>query len=309
MITLPSSSRILLAAACVSLAACATAVPPSELVDARSAYILAEEGPAQQFAPAKLDTAKKALTEAEKAFEEDPESEKTKALAYVAERRARISASAGELEKLKKKRATLDAEYVDLEHKRATMTKEELAATRARLDLAEGKAAAAEGKAAATATELAAKRAELEKEKAAREAAEGKLTAALASLKEMASVKEEARGMVITLNGAVLFATAKSELLPIAKTKLDEVAAALKAQGFKKIVIEGHTDSRGTVADNERLSLARATSVKTHLVSQGLDSAKIDAQGLASTRPVATNDTVEGRADNRRVELIVTPEK
>jgi outer membrane protein OmpA-like peptidoglycan-associated protein len=122
----------------------------------------------------------------------------------------------------------------------------------------------------------------------------------------MASVKEEARGMVITLNGSVLFTTAKHELLPIAKSKLDEVAAALKEQGFKKIVIEGHTDGRGVARDNETLSLARATAVKEHLVSRGLDGAAIEAVGLAATRPIATNDTPEGRANNRRVELIVT---
>jgi outer membrane protein OmpA-like peptidoglycan-associated protein len=122
----------------------------------------------------------------------------------------------------------------------------------------------------------------------------------------MASVKEEARGMVITLNGAVLFTSGKSELLPMAKSKLDEVANALAEQGFKKIVIEGHTDSRGSVKQNEALSLSRATAVKTHLVSRGLDATKIEAVGLASTRAVDTNDTQEGRANNRRVEIVVS---
>jgi len=294
--------QLLTAGSFIALTACGAATPPPELVDARAAYVQAEQGAAGQYAPAKLDSARKALDSAEQAFEGDSESEETRALAYVAERKARVAASAGELEKLQKKRAELDSEYLELERKAATMTKEELEATRKRLDIAKDQNAQNQA-------ELARKQAELEKEKAAREAAEGRLTAAIESLKEMGSIKAEARGMVITLNGSVLFATGKSELLPIAQTKLDEVAAALKDQGFKKIVIEGHTDSRGSAKDNEKLSLARATSVKNQLVSRGLDTAKIEAVGLASTRPVATNDTPEGRANNRRVELIVTEDK
>lgn len=265
----------------------APALPPPALVSAREAYTVAAAGPSTQLAPARLDEAKQALTQAEQAWEDDPKAKEpeTLTLAYIAERKALSAAAFGEYSKAEKERKKLDEEYIELERKRASMTKEELGKVRSNLQ---------------------AKEAELEKEKAARAAAESKLSAAVASLKEMASVKEEARGMVITLNGAVLFTTGKSELLPLAKQKLDEVAKALGDQGFKKIVIEGHTDSRGAMKDNERLSLERATSVKTHLVSQGLDGSKIEAVGLASTRPIGTNDTPEGRANNRRVELIVT---
>ena len=70
----------------------------------------------------------------------------------------------------------------------------------------------------------------------------------MASLAEVAKVKEETRGVVITLSGAVLFATGKSDLLPIAREKLTEVARVVKEQGFKEITVEGHTDSRGNAA-------------------------------------------------------------
>jgi len=288
-----------LGAGCVAftLLGCASrALPPAELVAARKAYEDAAAGPASDYAPASLDTAKQALGEAENAWKDDPKAKdaETRTLAYIAERRALTSDALGEAAKARKDRIKLDQEYMELQQKRATMTAEELERVRDRLAIASQKAAHTE--------------AELQKERAARADAEKKLSAAVASLAEMASVKEEARGMVITLNGSVLFTTGKYELLPIAKSKLDEVAKALQEQGFTKIVIEGHTDSRGVARDNDVLSERRAASVKEHLVSRGLDASKIQAVGLGSTRPVATNDTPEGRANNRRVELIVTPE-
>ena len=100
----------------------------------------------------------------------------------------------------------------------------------------------------------------------------------------------------------------KYELLPIAQSKLDDVAKALKEQGFKAILVEGHTDSRGSAKMNEELSLQRAEAVRAHLISRGIPSDKIKAVGIGPARPIASNDTAEGRANNRRVELVVTPE-
>lgn len=289
------------------LAACGAALPPQELVDARNAYQQAVESPASEWAPAKLDAARQSLEQAETAFEDDPESSRTKDLAYIAERKARASVAAGQREQNKRRLAQLEAEYQELERKQANMTKEELAQMRQRLEEERRRAAAGEQALAHKDEVLKAKEEEIAREREARKAAETKLSAAIASLKEMGSVKEESRGLVITLSGSVLFATGKYELLPIAKEKLNEVAAALKDQGYKKVVIEGHTDSRGSAADNQKLSLQRAESVKAHLASQGMDASKIEAKGLGPDRPVATNDTAEGRAMNRRVELVVDP--
>jgi outer membrane protein OmpA-like peptidoglycan-associated protein len=130
----------------------------------------------------------------------------------------------------------------------------------------------------------------------------------MASLAEIAKVKEEKRGVVITMSGSVLFATGKHELLPIARSKLAEVAKALKDQGYKKIVVEGHTDSRGAPAQNEALSLQRAQQVRTTLISEGITASKIEAVGHGSRNPITENNTPEGRANNRRVEIVVTPE-
>jgi len=122
-------------------------------------------------------------------------------------------------------------------------------------------------------------------------------------------VKEEARGVVITLSGSVLFATGKYELLAIAMNKLDEVAKALNDQGYKSIVVEGHTDAMGGDAQNTELSQRRADSVRAHLVTRGITSAKISSVGLGESRPIADNNSPEGRANNRRVEIVVQPER
>ncbi len=85
---------------------------------------------------------------------------------------------------------------------------------------------------------------------------------------------------------------------------LDDAAEALKASG-SKIRIDGHADIQGSAADNAKLSLARAEAVKRYLVSRGVPSSNITTRGLSERRPLAREDTFEGRAENRRVELVV----
>ncbi|HEY3493382.1 MAG TPA: OmpA family protein, partial [Polyangiaceae bacterium] len=149
-------------------------------------------------------------------------------------------------------------------------------------------------------------RANLTQEQQARQKAESTAAAALASLDQIARVKEEARGMVITLDGSVLFVSGKAELLPIAQKKLDDVAKALNdIDEQQKIVIEGHTDSNGNDDSNLRLSQQRADSVKNYLVSRGVKADRVQSVGKGEAQPVATNETAEGRANNRRVEIVV----
>ena len=115
--------------------------------------------------------------------------------------------------------------------------------------------------------------------------------------------------MVITLTGNVLFASGKSELLPGAQVKLNEVAEALKSQKDRDITIEGHTDNQGNQQSNLDLGQHRADSVRSYLISRGVEGQRITATGIGQTRPVADNSTAEGRANNRRVEIIVSPPK
>jgi outer membrane protein OmpA-like peptidoglycan-associated protein len=275
--------------------ACGATQPPPELVDARKAYDRASKGLAPQLAPAQLDTAKQALDKAEKSFEDEGVDPPTPDLAYIAERKAEIAeATAG------KAAAERDASGADKQFKDAQLE----GLDRAKSDLSKERQNSAKTKA-----ELEAERKALDAEKVARAEAERKAAAAMASLAEVAKVKEEARGMVITLSGGVLFATGKYDLLPIARDKLDEVAKALTDQGYKSILVEGHTDSKGKASDNDTLSLKRAESVRTYLVSRGIPSDKIRATGLGSSRSVADNSTPDGRANNRRVEIVVEPLK
>jgi outer membrane protein OmpA-like peptidoglycan-associated protein len=275
------------------LGACGATQPPPELVDARKAYERASKGMAAQLAPAQLDTAKQALAKAESSFEDEGVDPPTPDLAYIAERKAMIAEAtaakvAAERDSGQADKQFKDAQIDGLDKTQAALSKEKQQGEK-------------------TKAELENERKALEAEKKARAEAEKRAAAAMASLQEIAKVKEEARGMVITLSGSVLFATGKYELLAIAKEKLDEVAKALKDQGYKGILVEGHTDSRGKASDNDTLSLKRAESVRTHLVSQGIPSEKIRATGLGSGRSIADNNTADGRANNRRVEIVVEP--
>ena len=106
----------------------------------------------------------------------------------------------------------------------------------------------------------------------------------------------------LTLRG-VNFELGKAILLPVSRDILEEVARSLAANPQVRVEVAGHTDSTGSRAVNERLSLARAESVKAYLIENGVNAGQLEVQGYASTQPVASNKTASGRAQNRRVEL------
>jgi OmpA-OmpF porin, OOP family len=102
----------------------------------------------------------------------------------------------------------------------------------------------------------------------------------------------------------VRFDTAKATIKPESRPVIDEIVALMKANPGLKIRVEGHTDSVGSPASNKVLSGARARSVRDAVVGQGVDAARLTAEGFGQDRPVADNRTEEGRAKNRRVELV-----
>ncbi|MDD0967317.1 MULTISPECIES: OmpA family protein [Pseudomonas] len=110
---------------------------------------------------------------------------------------------------------------------------------------------------------------------------------------------------VITLNdaGNVLFDFDKSDLKPAAKSQLDTLMDKLRNADVVSIKVIGHTDSKGSDAYNQALSERRASSVAEYLLSQGLAPSKLTSEGRGESEPVADNNTDEGRAQNRRVEL------
>jgi OOP family OmpA-OmpF porin len=101
----------------------------------------------------------------------------------------------------------------------------------------------------------------------------------------------------------VEFDSGKATLTPAGRAILDEmVAAMLKLKG-RRIEIIGHTDSAGLRASNVSLSQARAATVKAYLAAHGIAEDTLTASGQGPDRPIASNDTVEGRARNRRIEF------
>ena len=133
-----------------------------------------------------------------------------------------------------------------------------------------------------------------------------KLRDARDTIAKIAAVKDDPRGMVITLQGEVLFKTAKWDLKPAAMAKLDQIAQALMGKE-QPIVVYGFTDNVGTANNNMDLSNKRASAVRDYLVSKGLPKDLVTAQGKGQDEPVAENTSIEGRAQNRRVEIVVQP--
>jgi outer membrane protein OmpA-like peptidoglycan-associated protein len=273
----------------IAVAALATgcaSTPPSELVDARVAYQQAEAGPAAQLAPAQLHVARRALAKAEESFVKAPQEYQTRDLSYVAERKAQLAHTLGVMKSDIDSTSRADSNYREKQGDIAAQGKQ---------DLADAKRAASDAKHSAAA------------DKASQDlaASEARTAAALAALAELAVVQEEERGLVVTLSGNILFRSSESKLLPAAKDKLDEVVLALLAVDARNLVIEGHTDSRGAAAYNLDLSQRRAESVRDYMVQQKYPSGRIQARGMGEDHPVGDNNSAEGRANNRRVELVV----
>lgn len=293
------------------LAGCAThGNPTQQLLDARQAYAVAAASQAPRYAYADLIAAERALNDAELARKEGASNQEQ--LAFVAKRRAEIAtsragaAAAAEMAARQARRSTT----VRVEVKRDTATAEELARRNAEL-AAKGEALDETARALQEKeAELAAQAAALEAERIAREKLEKERDEALNKLREFAMVVENERGTVITLGGALLFRTNETVLLPTAQAKLDQVATALQSlQTDQTLVIEGHADSRGSSDFNRRLSSQRAEAVRAYLVMRGVPPEKLTSFGKGEEQPVADNTSAEGRANNRRVEIVISRSK
>jgi outer membrane protein OmpA-like peptidoglycan-associated protein len=290
------------------VAGCAT-VAPNELINARSAYQHASEGPAKQLAPAELHKAHEALVLAEQSFQKEPDSYKTKDLAYVAQRK---SERAGALGAMAADKASKDKANVNFREKQTEIVKQgkqDLSDSEKRTAVAQAEidkqAALKEAKEKSDA-DLQKQQAETMKQgKQDLSDSEKRTADALAALARLAAVKEEERGLVVTLSGSILFRSAKSTLLSSAQVKLDQVADALLAVRARNLIVEGHTDSQGSVSYNQGLSQRRADTVRDYLVQRGYPADRIQARGKGKGSPIADNASPEGRANNRRVEIVI----
>ena len=260
-------------------------MPPKTLVDAQNELARAKGGVAMQLDPTDVHEAELALQKAEHAWSDDPDNPNTMDLAIIAQRKAQIAEAEAAAMKGQQDAANARRE-------RESLLQSQLTATRGALDK--------------TSQKLQAEQAEAEANRAKLADLETKLRDARDTIAKIAAVKDDDRGMVITLSGEVLFKTGKWDLKAGAMAKLDQIAEALRGKE-QPIVVFGYTDNIGTRENNMDLSQKRASAVRDYLVGRGIPSDLITAQGKGPDDPVSDNGSVDGRAANRRVEIVVKP--
>ena len=282
------------------MGSCATTAPP-ELVQARTSFTASNSGLAAKLAPTELHDAWTVLAKANKEFDEHGDTTMCRDYSYIAQNKLELADVKARTELDRQKIAEAVKAGVVMRDNQVKSTKAALSSTREQLKQERRDSTAKTEEIEKTAEQLAT-------EKQARLTAESRLADAMKDLATIAAIKEEARGLVITLSGSILFASNKFALLNTAMTKLDQVAEALKAQASdRRMVVEGHTDSQGSDRINQPLSVNRAGAVRDYLVSRGVESDKISAVGMGSSRPLLDNKNAENRANNRRVEIIIQP--
>jgi len=121
-----------------------------------------------------------------------------------------------------------------------------------------------------------------------------------------AKVERVGEGIVVEFSSKVLFAYDKSNLSNAAKTSLDKLVKVLNSYPDTDIELQGHTDSKGTEEYNQSLSERRANAVSVYLVSEGIAKSRLTIKGFGETAPKYSNDTADGRTQNRRVEFLIT---
>lgn len=243
-------------------------------------------------------------------------------LVYLAERRVEIARVAAQSELARQQLQQLDRERdrILLEATRRDAERNRIEAEKLRLQsLARAEEAARamdEARAARAESELSFAEAEAARRLAEAQATEAELAkreaelagAAADSLRlqlESMSSRRDARGEVMTLSGDA-FAVGQASLRPEARANLGRVVDFVQSAGASRVLIEGHTDNRGSANLNQALSQQRAEAVREALIEEGVDPSRLSAQGRGKDQPVADNGTAEGRARNRRVEIVIS---
>ncbi|MGB5486783.1 MAG: OmpA family protein [Lysobacterales bacterium] len=277
------------------------------------------------YAPMAVGEAERALRKAEMASGDDLY---RSYLVYMADRRIQIARTMAEREQheqaldvLEKqysemliKASQLEADYArkDAEQARLLVATTAEEAQRAREEKEQAQQNEAESARAAQSSAEEAEQARRLAESRASEAEYARLEADLASQQitsltrqlENLQLRETESGVVVTL-GDVLFASGQTTLVEGGRSSLEEVVDLLQTEPDKKIRVEGHTDSRGDADANLLLSEQRARAVLEALVSLGVASDRISALGMGEDFPIASNEDEDGRARNRRVDVIL----
>ena len=310
---------------------------PLALFEARNAVRIARIAQADRYAATILTKAELQLRQAEEAYRQKQSRPSIEAAAREAAQTAEESRVMAVKQKADEEaQAQAAAEKKAAEERAARAREEAEAQTRARAEAEQARAQAEAAKAEAqkAAEEAARQRQEAEKAKAealaqqqvlAAETEKARQSAAesdklreqaekekqemrarlLQQLNSVLATRDTARGLIANLSD-VLFKSGSFELLPGARERLAKVSGIVLAYQGLRLAVEGHTDSIGSDEYNRRLSEQRADAVRDYLVQQGIDSDAITASGFGKSEPVASNDTPEGRQQNRRVELVVS---
>lgn len=296
---------VLALAAMAALAGCSTAPQNNaRLEEARSNYRLAQENPrVTQMAAAEMQQASQAMDVANSAWERKEDTEAVNHWAYLAQQRVAIA------------QATTDRKVAELSVAQAKANSDEL-----RLSARTQEADAATAKAALSQQQADAAKQQADAAKRQADASKNQATAAQmmalsaeqrandleARLKEL-NAKKTDRGMVMTM-GDVLFDTDQAQLKSGGEASVGKLANFMTTYPDRVVLIEGFTDSTGSDAHNQDLSMRRAEAVRNSLVRQGIASQRLSTLGHGEAKPVATNDTASGRQMNRRVEILLSDE-
>jgi outer membrane protein OmpA-like peptidoglycan-associated protein len=281
-----------------------------DLRQAEKAVELAVDAGAEEYAASQVRRARTTLTQARNTSAQG----KMKASIDYSRRTVAFAAEAMQTTRRQKEAEALEAEIarrraeMEALEARAREAEEDAAAAAAALAEAERQRSAADAAVAAASLELA----NLEKTmsllndqarelRAEKEDLSERLQGALS---RVAETTESARGMIVNLPD-ILFDLNQATLKPEAQIVLAKLAGILLIMEELNLRTEGHTDSTGSADYNQQLSVKRANSVRDFLASNGIDTSRMVAAGYGMTRPVADNATAAGRAENRRVEIVI----
>lgn len=276
-----------------------SSIPKDEILkDARDAYTQAKANPNTANVEAMYD-AEQSLKKAEQA----EEVEEMEHLAYLAQRHAQRAMAVAERKQAEEQRESLVKEK---NHLLLEAREREIAEKAQEAEMALKQKEKAHLLLEAREQEISAKAQEVEmahQELVVKQAEIQKLEDQIAELQG----RETERGLVVTL-GDVLFETGKADLLSGARRNIETIAAFLHQNDTRNVLVEGHTDSRGTQKYNLGLSQRRADTVRFALIRQGITSNRILARGFGESQPIASNSTASGRQQNRRVEITILNE-
>jgi outer membrane protein OmpA-like peptidoglycan-associated protein len=285
---------------------------PLEVYEADNAVRIARAAGAEKYAPQIMTQAE---TDLRNALDMDRGKHRDEKMEITNAREAVERAEDARLTALRKQAAEQQAATVAAKRQAEQAAAESQAqAQQAQVQAQQAQLQAEQAQAAKEEADAARAKAEAEAAEARARAAEANRTAESAmqireklrqQLNTVLATSETARGLIVNMSD-VLFDTGKYTLKPNTKISLAKVAGILLAYPGLKVQVEGYTDSVGSDEYNQKLSEDRAASVKDFLISQGVSANNITSQGFGKSNPVADNSTAEGRAQNRRVNLVVS---